>query len=418
MTTFPIPANYEDHVLVASPNSVVRQRVLESLKSRAGHIEQVRGGAEALLHLENGPWQKLFLDKHLSDLDVEELTRTLQERYPALEVILMDRENDERTDDGELPERAQSSAESSTAGSEIAKGEGWNDVVAEVRDDRGEGRDLDTEEATLPGMIGHSAKMQTVYRNVRLVAGRNTTVLITGPTGSGKELVARALHELSPRSGGNFVVVNCAAIPETLLESELFGYSRGAFTGAQQPYAGKIHAAHMGTLFLDEIGDMPLSLQPKLLRFLEHKELQRLGSSQTVRVDVRVVAATNLDLTTAMGEGRFREDLYYRLSTFPLAVPPLRERGEDVLELAEYFLRKFSLAAPAPLLSTQALRLLQSRDWRGNVRELQNVMERALIMSRGERVIFPAHLVLTEPECDGLHSNNGTPPLVRAMRVF
>jgi transcriptional regulator with GAF, ATPase, and Fis domain len=267
-------------------------------------------------------------------------------------------------------------------------------------------------------MIGHSAKMRAVYRNVHLVAGRDTTVLITGPTGSGKELVARALHELSPRAGGSYVVVNCAAIPETLLESELFGYSRGAFTGAQQPYAGRIHGAHLGTLFLDEIGDMPLSLQPKLLRFLEHKELQRLGSSQLVHVDARVLAATNLDLDKAVGEGKFREDLYYRLSTFPLAVPPLKERVEDVAELANHFLQKLSHGSPAPALSNDAVRLLQSREWPGNVRELQNVIERALIFSRGQAVIRPVHLGLHEPLVEAFLPGNGTHPSVHPMRAF
>ena len=247
----------------------------------------------------------------------------------------------------------------------------------------------------LPGMIGRSAIMQPVYRMVHLVAPRDTTVLITGPTGSGKELVARALHQLSPRAAHTLAVVNCAAIPESLLEAELFGYSRGAFTGALQSYAGRIQAAHLGTLFLDEIGDMPLSLQPKLLRFLEQKELQRLGSSQVVHVDVRVVSATNVDLLTLVREGKFREDLYYRLSAFPLTIPPLRDRPEDVLRLAEHFLQKFSSGPPVPILSDEALGMLQMEQWHGNVRELQNVIERALILAADQPVIRPAHLMLS-----------------------
>ena len=195
-------------------------------------------------------------------------------------------------------------------------------------------------------MIGNSRVMQPVYRLARLLAPRNTTVLITGPTGCGKEVVARAIHHLSPRAGRAFAVVNCAAIPETLLEAELFGYARGAFTGAMQSYAGRIQAAQGGTLFLDEIGEMPMSLQPKLLRFLEQKELQRLGSAEVVRVDARVISATNAHLLSLVREGKFREDLYYRLCGFPIEIPPLRDRAEDIAQLAAHFLEKYA-AAPA-----------------------------------------------------------------------
>ena len=200
-------------------------------------------------------------------------------------------------------------------------------------------------EDPLPGMISNSRIMQPVYRLARLLAPRNTTVLITGPTGCGKEIVARAIHNLSPRAARTFAVVNCAAIPETLLEAELFGYARGAFTGAMQSYAGRIQTAQGGTLFLDEIGEMPLSLQPKLLRFLEQKELQRLGSAEVVRVDARVISATNAHLLTLVREGKFREDLYYRLCAFPIELPPLRDRPEDIAPLAAHFLAKFAGAA-------------------------------------------------------------------------
>jgi transcriptional regulator with GAF, ATPase, and Fis domain len=217
--------------------------------------------------------------------------------------------------------------------------------------------------------------------------------LVTGATGSGKELVARAIHNLSPRTSRAFVVINCAAIPEALLESELFGHTRGAFTGTMQSYAGRIQTAQGGTLFLDEIGDMPLSLQPRLLRFLEQKELQRLGSSDVVCVDARVIAATNARLPALVRQGKFREDLYYRLCAFPIEISPLRERPEDILQLAQHFLDKFSLRPPAPELSAEGAQLLKPHSWAGNMRELQNVIERALILAEDELLILPEHML-------------------------
>jgi transcriptional regulator with PAS, ATPase and Fis domain len=191
-------------------------------------------------------------------------------------------------------------------------------------------------------------------------------------------------------------VVNCAAIPETLLEAELFGYARGAFTGAVQSYSGRIQAAQGGTLFLDEIGEMPLSLQPKLLRFLEQKELQRLGSAEVVRVDARVVSATNAHLLSLVREGKFREDLYYRLCGFPIAIPALRDRSEDIAQLAILFLETYASRLPTPQLSFPALQMLKIHPWPGNIRELQNVIERALILSDGEPLIRPEHLLLAD----------------------
>ncbi|MGA9526951.1 MAG: sigma-54 dependent transcriptional regulator [Terriglobales bacterium] len=411
MTTLPVTPNGADHVLVASPNVVVRQRVLDSLRPGARRVEQASGGAEALVHLEKEPWQVLFLDRRLPDLDAEELRQTVRERFPNVEVVLLEDEGDNAAP----AEVEQSAAAVDWRGTRVEK-IGWrsdrkNGDTQNATDDenlRGQKNErpslspaLPSERligtAALPGMIGISPAMQAVYRLANLVASRDTTVLIMGPTGSGKELVARALHDLSPRAARTFAAVNCAAIPETLLEAELFGYSRGSFTGALQSYAGRIQAAHQGTLFLDEIGDMPLSLQPKLLRFLEQKELQRLGSAQVVRVDTRVVVATNADLPTLMAQGKFREDLYYRLSAFPLAIPPLRERPGDVGELARHFLKQFSGDAPAPVLTEESLAMLRLQSWPGNVRELQNVMERALILADGEPYVRPEHLLPMDP---------------------
>jgi DNA-binding NtrC family response regulator len=381
MTSLPITPNVPGHVLVASPSPQVRQRLLHSLRSSSRRVEQATGGAEALAHLERGPWRVLYLDRCLPDLDAEELSQTVRRRFPAIEVVMLDPQNES---DGTLAEEDEDSVPREAAASPKP--------FSVPRTSAGES----AFEEPLPGMIGQASEMQPLYRMARLAAPHATTVLIKGPTGSGKELVARGIHQLSNRAARAFVVVNCAAIPETLLESELFGYSRGAFTGALQSYGGRIQAAQGGTLFLDEIGEMPLSLQPKLLRFLEHKELQRLGSTDVVRVDARVVAATNANLLALVRAGEFRDDLYYRLSTFPLEIPPLRERQDDIVLLARHFLEKHALRLPVPELSVQSVKMLRAHAWPGNVRELQNVIERALILAEDEAVIRPGHLLLSE----------------------
>jgi transcriptional regulator with GAF, ATPase, and Fis domain len=240
-------------------------------------------------------------------------------------------------------------------------------------------------------MIGDSEAMQRTYRAIGMVAVRDTTVLITGESGTGKDLVAQEIHLLSTRKKQPLVVVNCAAIPETLLEAELFGYTKGSFTGAIQSRIGRIHAAHGGTLFLDEIGDMPLSLQSKILRFLEQGEVQRLGGNDNLKVDVRVVAATNADLMKLISEQRFREDLYYRLAVFPIQLPPLRDRIGDLEELAVAFASKFD---PRLSLTHEALQILAKHRWPGNVRELRNAVERATILAGGGREIKAEHIVL------------------------
>jgi len=244
---------------------------------------------------------------------------------------------------------------------------------------------------SLRGMIGDSEPMRRVYELTHMVARRDTTVLVTGESGTGKDLIAQAIHLISPRQKQPLVVINCAAIPEPLLEAELFGYVKGSFTGAVQSRIGRIHAAHGGTLFLDEIGDMPLALQSKMLRFLEQGEVQRIGGNDNLKVDVRVVAATNADLQTLVKKGLFREDLYYRLAIFPIKLPPLRERLGDIDKLAEAFVAKF---APGVTLSADALDVLRRHDWPGNVRELRNALERSSIIVGSELEILPRHILL------------------------
>lgn len=239
----------------------------------------------------------------------------------------------------------------------------------------------------LPDMVGDSAGMVELAHMVRLVAPRSTTVLIMGDTGTGKELVAKAVHALSARASKPFVVLNCAAIPESLLEAELFGHTRGAFTGAVQSRAGRIEAAHGGTLFLDEIGEMPLALQAKMLRFLESGELQRVGENETTRVDVRVVAASHQPLKQRAAEGTFRLDLYHRLAVFPVSVPALRDRMEDLPTLAAHLLARLGEEMPVKRLSEGAPAKLMDYDWPGNVRELAHVLERGAILAEDRREI-------------------------------
>ncbi len=234
------------------------------------------------------------------------------------------------------------------------------------------------------GILGGAPVMQRVYHAARLVARRDTTVLIQGESGTGKDLVARAIHTSSPREKQPFVVINCAAIPEQLLEAELFGYTKGSFTGAVQSRIGRIHAAHGGTLFLDEIGDMPFPLQSKILRFLEQGEVQRIGGTDTLKVDCRVIAATNADLKKLVKQNQFREDLYYRLAVFPIQLPPLRERMEDLDILIQSFLGKF---CPGVGIGEPARQILHSHPWPGNVRELRNVLERASLFAESRREI-------------------------------
>ena len=234
-------------------------------------------------------------------------------------------------------------------------------------------------------LVGHSPKFRALLDEINVVAPVDCAVLVQGETGTGKEVVAQAIHEASPRRQNRFVALNCAAIPSALLESELFGHERGAFTGAVAQTAGRFQAADRGTLFLDEIGDLPLELQPKLLRVLQEKEFERLGGGRTVRVDVRVIAATNQDLWGMVQERKFRADLYYRLNVFPITLPPLREREDDIPLLIEYFVQKFAGRQGKLIdrIPEDVIETLMRHSWPGNIRELQNIIERAVIMTTG-----------------------------------
>jgi len=242
------------------------------------------------------------------------------------------------------------------------------------------------------GIIGESDALRSVLEEVEIVASTGSTVLIQGETGTGKELIARAIHDLSSRRSRPLVKINCAAIPTGLLESELFGAEKGAYTGASGQRIGRFEAANQGTIFLDEVGDIPLELQAKLLRVLQEQEFERLGSSRTIKVDVRVIAATNCDLAQMLAEKKFRSDLYYRLNVFPISMPALRERSGDIPLLARYFVDKYARRMQRRIewIPEETMAALARYPWPGNVRELENVIERAVILSRGPELEIPA----------------------------
>ncbi len=380
MTTTQPFYSLDPAVIVASSNSGLRKQIVQNLLLSRISAAEALGGADALGKLESSECQLLFLDRKLPDLDAEELLQIIHHRFPGIDVLLLD-----------------------DAGNPALPSQ-WRSAGAHLLFDRmGSWRGAETAMDTvrspatpavesLPGMVGRAPCMHAVCRMARLVAARNTPVLITGATGTGKEVVANAIHRLSARAGKEFAVINCAAIPEALLESELFGYVRGAFTGAVQSRIGRIHSAHGGTLFLDEIGELPLGMQAKLLRFLDQGEVQRLGSSDVFRVDVRVIAASNANLPELAQRKQFREDLFYRLSVFPIELPTLAQRREDVEALARHFLRKFIDESAG--FSPEAIRLLEGHSWPGNVRELQHVIERASILAEGGPIL-PQHLALS-----------------------
>ena len=391
-------ASPQGKVLVASPRRQFRSKVLQFLAPEAAPITEARGGAETLLKLEESDFHTLVLDRQIRDLDLEELLATIRARFPQLNVVVTEQEEQVGRAIVSWPENSSGSGGLDAYPPETsllaqAARAVWGNCSRN-------GAAMPCAAAgsqTLPGMIGTSRKMREVYHLARLVAPRETAVLLTGASGTGKELVARGIHMLSRRSQGRFVVVNCAAIPESLLEAELFGFSRGAFTGAVQSQTGRVHAAHGGTLLLDEIGELPLSMQVKLLRFVQEGEVQRLGGADPFRVDVRLLAATNADLRQRVRQGQFREDLYYRLAVFPLELPPLRERPEDVLPLAQHFLAEFCRQAGAEqkVLGPVAANLLRRYSWPGNVRELRHAVERAFVLADGQGLIQPEHLAIS-----------------------
>jgi transcriptional regulator with GAF, ATPase, and Fis domain len=384
-------------VLIASSNEEFRRQWVGNPQFDAADIEEAAGGADALAKLESQGWSEVLLDRRLHDLDVSEVISIIRLRHPHLLVRLVDsdlRLAESQDSPAMADETAVAAVDAPANEASDARKAPFEEEIALVEIPAMEAVQPHVE--PLPGMMGVGPGLEQIFKLARLVGPRQTTVLITGETGTGKELVARGIHQISPRSKNPFVVVNCAAIPEQLLEAELFGHARGAFTGAVQSRLGRIHVAHGGTLFLDEVGELPLSMQAKLLRFLQDGEVQRLGSSDIFRVDVRMISATNVNLLRCVQEKQFRQDLYYRLAVFPIELPPLRQRREDIVPLAEHFLGALSgqSCVPGKRISLSAASVLRQHLWPGNVRELQHAVERAFILAGDERQLRASHFSL------------------------
>jgi DNA-binding NtrC family response regulator len=388
------------HLLLVEDEAPLRQAIAEQLADRGYQVEQAESGEAALAHLADFAFDIIVTDLRLPGIDGSAVIEAAVARYPHIIAIVV-------TGFGTVKDAV-----------EAIKRGAWDfvskpfqiDELLHVLDSAIEQRRLKSENAYLrsqleeryrfEGIVGKSRPMERLFQLLETVAPTNSTILITGETGTGKEVVARAIHHNSPRKAHRFVALNCSAIPETLLEAELFGHVRGAFTGAVGNRQGRLEQAHKGTLFLDEVGTMSVALQMKLLRVLQEREFERVGDSHTIKVDVRVIAATNSDLAKLVAEGQFREDLFYRLNVIPVQLPPLRDRKEDIPLLVQHFLARFEAErdagkesqGPAPAerrltVSQEAMRRLMAYQWPGNVRQLENAVERAVAFTAGRSQI-------------------------------
>jgi DNA-binding NtrC family response regulator len=377
------------HLLIVDDETALREAIAERLADHGFVVEQAENGEQALQRLADFAFDILLTDLRLPGIDGRRVLEAALERYPEIIGIVI-------TGYGTVKDAVEAIKQG--AADFITKPFQFDALLHVVRSAL-EQRRLKSENAYLraqldsryriDGLVGRSGAMREMFQLLETVAATSSTVLITGETGTGKELVARAIHHASPRRANRFVALNCSAIPETLLEAELFGHVRGAFTGAIGTRQGRLEQAHKGTLFLDEVGTMSPALQAKLLRVLQEREFERVGDSHTVKIDVRVIAATHSDLSKMVADGTFREDLFYRLNVIPVQIPPLRDRREDVPLLAGHFLQKLGAESgqSAVTVSQEALRCLMAYSWPGNVRQLENTIERALAFSHGRSQI-------------------------------
>ena len=414
--------------LVASADRSFRQKLSHTLSGLRWQVREAEGGAQAWAEAENALPEAVIVDSWLPDLELDEFLKDFRQSFPLVDLVAAGGSSRFESPRGphrqELLYAMRHCQDGDSAAWSAAPGVGSEgDASAETAHESARGavgrppgdvREMTPvlmpspagETRTIPirvpappperfaataerlaELVGNAPCMIEVSRRVRLVAPRTTPVLIEGPTGSGKELVAEALHRLSPRSHKPFIAINCAAIPDALLEAELFGHTRGAFTGAVQGRMGRIEAAAGGTLFLDEIGELPFGLQSKLLRFVECGELQRVGDNESVKVDVRIVAATHRPLAQQTQTGAFRSDLYYRLAVFLIRTPALIDHAQDLPLLVEHFLEKLGREMPVKRLAAGVMAKLAAHDWPGNVRELEHVLERGVILAGDEPVL-------------------------------
>jgi DNA-binding NtrC family response regulator len=374
------------HLLFVDDESALRGLMAERLGERGFEVVEADSGERALEYLDQFAFDIVITDLRLPGIDGTRVIAAARERYPGIVAIVI-------TGYGTVKDAVD--AIKHGASDFIAKPFQFDELI-HVLEKAMEQRRLTSENAYLRsqleerykfgGILGRSRPMQKLFHLLETVARSNSTILITGETGTGKEVVARAIHHNSPRRVNRFVALNCSAIPETLLEAELFGHVRGAFTGAVGARQGRFEQAHKGTLFLDEVGTMSTALQMKLLRALQEREFERVGDNQTIKVDVRVIAATNSELARLVAEGSFREDLYYRLNVIPIHLPPLRDRRDDIPVLAQHFLEKFAPGAQIQI-SQVAMRVLMAYQWPGNVRQLENAVERAVTLGGGRKEI-------------------------------
>ncbi|HEY5674145.1 MAG TPA: sigma-54 dependent transcriptional regulator [Malonomonas sp.] len=390
-------------ILVADDEESIRWVLSKALTKKGFNVDLAEDGKQALSMLRSNHYDLAVLDIKMPGMQGLEILKYAQEEFPETLTVIMTAES---TMENAVTAMKNGAYDYLTKPFDL---DALDAIILKAQKAAEVSEQIDHLKGELQGqyrfgrtIIGNSQPMQDVYKTLGRIAPSDVTVLVTGESGTGKELIARAIHFNSPRLGKPFLAINCAAIPRDLLESELFGHERGAFTGATERKTGKFEQAQGGTLFLDEIGDMPLELQAKLLRVLQEKEITRTGGSQTLKIDVRIVAATNQNIATLVAEKQFREDLYYRLNVVPIDLPPLRLRKDDIPELVEFFLQRAQqdLGVSTTECSKETLALLKRHNWPGNIRELENVIKRATLLS-------PNHVLLPS-DFPGLLSGKGS----------